>query len=138
MQGSDLDLLWTILSIIGSVIVSVAVAAWWLKGQLTSGEIKALREQNAAHAAWRQFAEAQLQKVTEELNSAQNQAHKLSRDRQDFQDVATLLLRNLSTASTEVQEVRNRLTFPTPLQAVLGIKPQDQNNPFTLTERSDK
>ena len=59
MQDSDLNLLWTILSIIGSVIASVAIAAWWLKGHLTSAELKGLREQNAAHAVWRQLAEAQ-------------------------------------------------------------------------------
>jgi hypothetical protein len=56
---SDLSLLWTILSIIGSVFASVAGAAWWLKGQLTSAEIAGVRAENAALTAWRGFIEAQ-------------------------------------------------------------------------------
>jgi hypothetical protein len=67
---SDLSLLWTILSIIGSVIGSVAVAAWWLKSQLTSAELAGLREQNAALTAWRGFAEAQAKQLAEQLSEA--------------------------------------------------------------------
>ena len=68
---SDLSLLWTILSIIGSVLGSVAVAAWWLKGQFTGAELAGLREQNAAHTVWRQYAEAQARQLGEQLAAAQ-------------------------------------------------------------------
>jgi hypothetical protein len=69
---SDLSLLWTILSIIVSVFASVAGAAWWLKGQLTSAELAGLREQNAAITAWRGFAEAQAKHLTEQLAEAKS------------------------------------------------------------------
>jgi hypothetical protein len=67
---SDLSLLWTILSIVGSVFASVAGAAWWLKGQLTSAELAGLREQNAALTAWRGFAVAQAKQLAEQLAEA--------------------------------------------------------------------
>ena len=71
----------------------------------------------------------------------QDQAQqKLSRvGKQDFEEIAKALLRSLSTANTEVQQVRNQLSFPTPLQQVLGINPQDSIKALhTLTERSNK
>jgi hypothetical protein len=74
---SDLSLLWTLVTIVGSVFASVAGAAWWLKGQLTSAELAglreqnaALREQNAAHTVWRGFAEAQAKQLAEQLAEA--------------------------------------------------------------------
>jgi hypothetical protein len=67
---SDLSLLWTLVTIVGSVFASVAGAAWWLKGQLTSAELAGLREQNAALTAWRGFAEAQREQLAEELAEA--------------------------------------------------------------------
>jgi hypothetical protein len=67
---SDLSLLWTILSVIGSVIGSVAVAAWWLKGQFTGAELAGVRAENAAHMVWRQYAEAQAKQLAEQLAEA--------------------------------------------------------------------
>ena len=75
---SDLSLIWTLLTIVGSVFASVVGAAWWLKGQLTSAELAglreqngALREQNGALTTWRQFAEAQAKQLEGQLAAAQ-------------------------------------------------------------------
>jgi hypothetical protein len=64
------SLLWTILTIIGSTIVSVAGAAWWLKGQITGGEMAGLRESAKAHETWRAYAEARLAETKEQLTAA--------------------------------------------------------------------
>jgi chromosome segregation ATPase len=78
---SDLSLLWNILSIVVppflSVLGSVAFAAWWFKGQLTSAQLAGLKEQNAAlreqkeaHTSWRGLAEAQAKQLAEQLAEA--------------------------------------------------------------------
>jgi hypothetical protein len=59
-----------LLSILGTIVISVAGAAWWLKSQLTSAELAGLKSENAAHVAWRQFAETQAKAATERLNVA--------------------------------------------------------------------
>jgi hypothetical protein len=65
-----ISLLWTIVSIIVSVLASVAGAAWWLKSQLTGAELAGLRAENAALTAWRQYAEAQKEEITKQMDSA--------------------------------------------------------------------
>jgi hypothetical protein len=66
-----ISLLWTIVSIVVTTIVtvlgSVAGAAWWLKGQLISAELAGVRSENAALTQWRQFSDAQANKLAEEL-----------------------------------------------------------------------
>jgi hypothetical protein len=73
-----ISLFWTIISIIGSVMASVAGAAWWFKGQLTGAELAGVKAENAVlkeqaklHEGYRQWAEAQTKVITEQLTAAQ-------------------------------------------------------------------
>jgi hypothetical protein len=67
---SDLSLLWTLVTIVGSVFASVWLAAWRLKGHLTGAELAGVRAENAAHTAWRQYAEAQAKQLEGQLAEA--------------------------------------------------------------------
>jgi hypothetical protein len=62
--------LWQFLTILGTIIGSGAICAWWLKSQLSSAEMAGLREQIKAHETWRGLAEAQTKIVTDQLTAA--------------------------------------------------------------------
>jgi hypothetical protein len=134
----DLNLLWTIISIIGSVLGSVALAAWWLKGQLTSAEIRGLRAENenlkseaTAHATWRQFAEAQVKKLVEELAAAKESQATLQKhiaenaDKKVLTDIVVTSSANIAAASSTVQTIYGAFEYFN-LGDVREVKPSEQ------------
>jgi hypothetical protein len=104
---SDLSLLWTIVSIILSVFGSVWLAAWRLKGHLTGAEMAGLREQNAAHTAWRGFEEAQRKQLAEQL--AETRATIATLQRQIEEGAKKEVLANTAASSSRAIEHANSL-----------------------------
>jgi len=137
-----ISLLWTILSIIVSVIGSVAFAAWWLKGQLTGAELAGVKAENAAHAVWRQFAEAQAKSATEQLTAAQATIETLQKqiaagaEKKVLADTTASASAKINAANNDVKE----LTGPGPVFGTTDHRPPAQHGPNpagTLTARSD-
>jgi hypothetical protein len=125
-----ISLLWTIVSIVGTTIVtvlgSVAGAAWWLKGQLTGAELAGVKAENAAHAVWRQFAEAQaktateqLKVVTEQLTAAQATIENLQKQIAAGAE-KEVLANTTATASGEITAANNAVNRIHFASAVLG------------------
>jgi chromosome segregation ATPase len=143
---SDLSLLWTIISIIGSVIGSVAVAAWWLKSQLTSAELAGLKEQNTALATWRGFAEAQVKDLTEKLQTVTNKLNSAEGTIQALrQQIAAgadkkQLAESITTSSGAVTSANNDVrAITSDLQSIkILLTAPDSDHWATLSEMFDK
>jgi hypothetical protein len=72
--------IWNLVATVGTYLLTFGGAVWWLKGQLTSGEIRALKAENGAWQAKieavearRLLAEDELKKVEKELRATKSQ-----------------------------------------------------------------